>query len=189
MYEEPDEVIRAEPGPNEQLLWAGRPRQGIVFRSIDIFFIPFSLMWGGFAIFWEVSVLNTNAPWFAALWGVPFVLMGLYMILGRFWVDAWQRENTQYAVTSQRVIIRSGVFAQTVKSLNIDTITDLSLSERSNGSGTITFGAVPPFYGWYGTMQSPWMNNQMVPSFELASDARKVYDIVRTAQLAAKQLR
>jgi len=87
------------------------------------------------------------------------------------------------------VIIRSGVFAQTVKSLNIDTITDLSLSERSNGSGTITFGAVPPFYGWYGTMQSPWMNNQMVPSFELASDARKVYDIVRTAQLAAKQLR
>ncbi len=35
----------------EKLVWIGRPKKGIVFRSSDAFLIPYSLIWGGFAIF------------------------------------------------------------------------------------------------------------------------------------------
>ena len=178
--------IRSELDASEKLLWAGRPRQGLILRAADAFLIPFSIMWGGFAIFWEISVLAAGAPWFFAIWGVPFVLIGLYIMVGRFWMDAKQRAATVYAVTSERVIIVSGVFARQVKSLGIDTITDVSLTERTSGAGTITFGPVPPFYGWGGAGW-PGFGYQSVPSFELEADARRVFEIVRGAQRAAKQ--
>src|SRR5262249_50119634 len=97
-------------------------------------------MWGGFAIFWELTAINMGAPFFFALWGVPFVLVGLYIMFGRFLLDVRQRAATTYGVTSERVIIISGLFSRAIKSLNVATLTDLSLSERSNGGGTITFG-------------------------------------------------
>lgn len=184
---EPEDLIRGELGPGEKLLWAGRPRQGFVLRAADAFLIPFSLLWGGFAIFWEASVLASGAPWFFALWGIPFVLVGLYIMFGRFWVDARQRAAAAYAVTSERVVIVSGVFARRVKSLGIDTITDVSLTERGDGAGTITFGPVPPFYGRYGGAGWPGFGHQADPSFELAGEARQVYEIIRGAQQAAKR--
>ncbi|MFO0892355.1 MAG: PH domain-containing protein [Isosphaeraceae bacterium] len=183
---EPQDLILGELGKGEKLLWAGSPRQGFVLRAADALLIPFSIMWGGFAIFWEASVLASGAPWFFTLWGIPFVLVGLYIMLGRFWVDARQRAETAYAVTSERVVIVSGVFARRVQSLGIDTITDVSLTERGDGAGTITFGPVPPFYGWSGTAGWPGLGHQAVPSFELATDARQVYEIIRGAQRASR---
>jgi hypothetical protein len=123
---------------------------------------------------------------FFALFGIPFVLVGLHMIFGRFWLDARQRAATIYAVTSERVVIVSGVFTRRVKSLVIDTITDVSLTERRDGAGTITFGPVPTFYWWH-TGGWPGYADQAIPSFELAADARQVYEIIRAAQRSAKQ--
>ena len=187
MDQTPEDVIRRELGPGEELLWAGRPRRGFVLRASDVFVIPFSLMWGGFAIFWEATVILSDAPWFFTLWGVPFVLVGLYVMVGRFWTDARQREKTLFAVTSERVVIISGMFSRQVKSLSIDTLSDVTLTESADGSGVITFGPLPPWHGWYGGAYGQGFGQQSVPSFELAQEARRVYETVRAAQRAAKQ--
>lgn len=187
MDESAEDVIHNELGPGERMIWAGRPRLGLMLRRADAFLIPFSIMWGGFAIFWETMVLLNGAPWFFALWGIPFVLVGFYIMVGRFWVDARQRANTYYGVTSERVVIVSGLFSRGVKSLNIDTLTDVSLSERANGKGTITFGSLPPMYWWFGGANWPGSGQYAVPSFELPEQAREVYEIIRSAQRLAKQ--
>jgi hypothetical protein len=99
-YEELQPYLR----PQERVLWAGRPDPHVLFAPSDVFVVPFSLMWGGFAIFWEAGVLSSGAPAFFRLWGVPFVLMGLYMIFGRFIYKRRQKERTVYAVTDQRAL-------------------------------------------------------------------------------------
>ena len=92
-------------------------------------------------------MIASGAPLFMALWGVPFVLVGLYIMAGRFWVDAGQRAATVYAVTSERVVIVSGVVSRRVKSLSVDTLSDVSLTERASASSPMpfseTFGPTP----------------------------------------------
>jgi hypothetical protein len=147
--------------------------------------IPFSLLWCGFAIFWELSVLAQPGPSFFALFGVPFVLVGLYFVFGRFFVDSMARARTFYGLTSHRVIITSGLFSRTINSLPLRALHDISLRERADRSGTVMFGRPHPFASWYAGMQWPGMGQYEVPSFELIQDAKLVHDQVLQAQRAA----
>src|SRR5216684_1936911 len=80
-------VIQTQLASGERLVWEGQPAQGIVFRADDTFTIPFSLLWGTFAFFWEYSVLSTARPQlFFALCGIPFVAIGLHFLVGRFFL-------------------------------------------------------------------------------------------------------
>lgn len=171
--------IASNVDPGERVLWCGVPRQGVFLRPSDVFLIPFSLLWGGFAVFWEAAALRSG-PAFFALWGIPFVLVGLYMIFGRFFLDAAQRAHIAYAVTDRRVIIVSGIFNSQVKSLSLGTISDLSLSERSDGRGTITFGPVNPWSSWYGT--TSWPGTPTTPCFDSIPAAKTVFAAIQRAQ-------
>jgi hypothetical protein len=173
----PDE-IRRELAPLEQVLWSGRPKQGLVLRGSDAFQIPFSLLWCGFALFWETGVARTGNAFFM-LWGVPFVAIGLYMVFGRFFFDARQRARTFYAVTGQRVLIVSGVFARSIKSLDLKGLAALTLSEGRDGRGSIVFGPDAGMFG--GSSSWPGSRAQVAPRFDLIEDARRVHDIIRGA--------
>jgi len=151
-----------------------------------MFTIPFSLMWGGFAFFWEGSILQSDAPLFFALWGIPFVLMGMYLIFGRFFVEAKQRACTWYGVTNERIIIVSGLFGRKVKSLNLRTLTDLSFEEARNGEGSISFGCGSPFGNMFGGFTGwPGMEAFLGPRFEMIPNVKMVYEIIRSAQREA----
>lgn len=180
---QPSELVKRELAPGERVLWSGQPRQGVYLRGADIMLVPFSLMWGGFAIFWEYSVVTSNAPFFFRLWGLPFVGIGLYLIFGRFFVEAKQRASTYYAVTNQRLLIISGLFSRATKSRNLRTLSDLSLSEGNSNYGSIFFGGGSPFSSMYRGFSSwPGMGSQIGPHFDQIQSARSVYEIIRNAQ-------
>jgi Bacterial PH domain len=178
--DEPRSMLEAQLGPREKLLWAGRPPRGIMLCAIDAFLIPFSLMWGGFAFFWEYSVITEKAPVFFSLWGIPFVLVGLYVVIGRFLVDRKQREKTSYGITNERVLIVSGVFSQTVKSLNLRTLSDVTMTERGDGSGSIAFGPTHP-YSWWTQGMGGWPGVPVSPGFDRIPDVKGVYETLCSA--------
>jgi Bacterial PH domain len=169
--------VERELSAGERLLWKGRPRGGLRLRDSDRFQIPFSLLWGGFAIFWVYSALfavpaRNAAGWTAPIIGIPFVLIGLYMIIGRFFVDAKMREVTEYAVTNRRAIIVSRLFSTKTQSVDLKATPEITLDERADRSGTITFG----------TVQNYGRRRSVQPSFEMIEDARQVYNIIEQAR-------
>jgi hypothetical protein len=168
--------------PREKVLWSGQPRQGVMLRGSDTFLIPFSLLWGGFAVFWEYSVLTQGAPSFFALFGIPFVVIGIYFIVGRFYVEAKQREKTFYGVTSDRVLIISGLLQQKVKSLTLRTLSDISVTESRDGTGSISFGHSFPFVSLFGGMVWPGMEQFVGPRLDTINNPKQVYQLIREAQ-------
>lgn len=165
--------------PNENLLWTGKPKKGIIFRPSDIFLIPFSILWCSFAIFWFITVLTSGAPFFFALFGIVFVALGLNFVLGRFIIDAKQRANTIYGLTEHRVIIKSGLFTPSIKSLNIRTISDIQYEEKSDGSGTITIGPRNPMDNWGSGIN--W-ESRKTSALEFIPEVRKVYNTITEIQ-------
>lgn len=185
----PQNEIAQALSSGESLIWSGAPRRGVALRPGDAYMIPFSLLWGGFAIFWEANVLRMKGPntAFMSIWGIPFVLVGLYLIVGRFFVDARIRAKTFYGLTDRRAIIISGMFFRTINSLPLRTLTDISLQERSDRSGTILLGRPQPYSSWSSGMRWPGMRQYSAPAFEMIPDAKAVHDQLLEAQLAASR--
>jgi Bacterial PH domain len=149
------------------------------------YLIPFSLMWGGFAIFWEVTAISSRAPFFFWLWGIPFVAVGLYMIFGRILVARREAARTFYAITDRRVLVQSGAFRQTFTEFDLRDLPGSQLEERSDGSGTITLG---PVMGW----RAPpgWPLGGMfgrTPALEAVQGVGRVYQTLQDAKAAARE--
>ena len=154
-------------------------------RPFDVFVIPFSLMWTGFVVFWVYKVITSGAPLFFMLWGVPFMLFGLYLLFGRFIIDAKRRERTFYGVTDQRIIIISRWLSRRVETLTLRTLSDLSLREKRDKSGTITFGPSHPMsWMWYWCSFPPCCGMGHPTAFEMIENAKDVYNLIRDAQQA-----
>lgn len=130
--------------PGEAVLWKGKPEKGHLFTSQDVFMIPFSIMWCGFALFWEGTVLSTNAPFFFKLWGIPFVCMGLYLVFGRFIWTAYIRKRTAYVITNKKIIRIRGNKIDMLDGRNMPSV---HVTANKDGSGTIRFGQPTHYRG------------------------------------------
>jgi hypothetical protein len=166
----PESVMAIQPEltSGESILWADQPNPHVIFHKEDVFLIPFSLLWGGFAIFWEAGVSgfwggnqHDSRSWvFGMIWGIPFVLIGQYLIWGRFIYDAWLKKRTHYAVTSRRVIVVQTGWKRQMVSAFLDSLPALAKEGGGNGPGTLRFDQSSNsslFSGW--TNRSGGRNN------------------------------
>lgn len=175
----------------EVLLWHGQPPRGVIFRAYDIFFLPFSLVWTGFAIFWTLIVYLELAPAMIAsgkiapealpflIIGPVFVVIGLTITFGRFVIDSSRRTKTRYAVTNKRAIIQKVGRRAEIDSMPITR----GLRVKINGSqaGDIMFGE------GYGILSYlTWAPQSFGPPhpfiFERIKDVRTVYDLILEIQ-------
>lgn len=170
------ERLRLELGPGEHMLWSGRPRQGLFLRRDDWFWIPSSLVWNGVMVY-----VGSHAP--NVIFATPTILVGLYLLIGRFFADAALRRRTLYALTNERVwLIRDEWFRVTVKSLHLRSV-DLELDERPDGSGTLMLAVHG--VGWVVENALPIRGRYIPrPLFELSDSAAEVFRQISKARRA-----
>ena len=142
-YGETRVAIQGELGPDESLLWSGRPdpvRSSRGAYGCWIFAIP----WTGFTVFWMLGAAGLLFPGpkhgsvVFALFGMPFLLVGLAMLSAPYWAFR-SAKKTIYAVTSKRLIIMSEGPFRSVKSFYNEDIGSLERRERPDGTGDLVF--------------------------------------------------
>jgi len=185
MWIDPSSPISRILEPSEELLWTGQPRQGLLFQPSDLWLFPFAVLWFGFVAWLERSVPSADATdsyLFAHLFVALMILTGLYVCVTRFFVEAKIRARTFYAVTSQRILINSGLIWCRTKSLDLKSMHDPALTERRDGSGTIVLGPTVSLGGW---PQTQYWFFPSPPTLEMMPQVRTVYDLIIRTQQAA----
>jgi hypothetical protein len=174
--------------PGERLIWWGQPRQGFILRSADLYLIPFSIFWGGIAVFNMYFLGNTpNAPGFAILVQAILTIVAVYLVIGRFFYDAWRRSRLVYGLTDRRILLVSpgnrGSFA-------LESLSDIELDEARSGRGSITLGRrrFKKSLFWTSEMQewAAWAGRPVDPTLERIPEARGVFAAIREAQSAVR---
>jgi hypothetical protein len=184
------QVLQSELLPGETLLWSGQPSRRVIFHKEDAMLIPFSLMWGGFAIFWEIGASGgfsshihgpgNAAGWLFPLWGIPFIVIGQYLIWGRFLYAAWKKGRIFYGLTQKRVLILDSAWSRSLNAAYVDQIPVIEKTIRADGIGTLRFGYPPPQTGRRNTFSSSLdsLGTSGVPCFVDVENAESVYATV-----------
>ena len=122
----------------ENVLWQCSPYPGFILSFIEIYNTLFGLVVCGMAVHWNLVMWGGDDSSALKLLGVPFFVSGIYLLIGRFWVEKWHRQRFNYLVTNRRILIlKDGIIS---KSLDIKRLPKLKLYNQSNGRGTIIFG-------------------------------------------------
>jgi hypothetical protein len=132
----------------ESLYWTGTAdpgRAALGALPAAIFGIPFA----GFALFWITQAYHATSAMSKSshnaftsgfqvfpLFGVPFLLVGVGIILAPLWAFL-RGGSTVYAVTNERVMVITGTSTRSVKSFTPADILSVEHRERPDGSGDI----------------------------------------------------
>jgi hypothetical protein len=190
---EADSRLATELVPGERVMWRGSPEADRWFFRQDMVLVPFSLMWGGFAIFWETSVLLSrharNSIVFA-IWGVPFVIVGLYLIFGRLYARRRTRERTRYVLTDRRAIVLAPAWwggGERSSSIWLGSYPPVERQRHRDGTGTLWIGPLAPGQRWLGG-ETAWPFMRMIGTSALTfadvPDVDRIYALIR-GQLSA----
>ena len=143
-------------------------------------------MWAGIAVVWEIAVaFDPRAPFLLRFWGLPFIAMGTYLLIGRFLWDIQRRRHTVYGVTDRRIVIMSGVRSSKVTTFALRSIPAITLAAEEDGSGDVVLAASDARHVAIGGLVPK--GRVVPPMLEFLPDAHMVYDIIRRAQQRANR--
>jgi hypothetical protein len=174
--------VRNELRDGERLLWVGQPRPGRFARQAGCV-VLFAIPWTAFAIFWMANALFPGAggqgqgggalDWCFALFGLPFVLIGLLLLSSPYWVIR-HAKRTCYALTDRRAILRKpGLLGGIeVRSYGPAELTKLHRVDYSDGVGDLVFEEVKVGADGDGTQRH---------GFLAIDNVRKVEELLRKA--------
>ena len=116
----------------EKVLWTGCPKQGILFSLRDLFRIPLGIFNAAITILVVYSLLTHDYQILVSC--IVYVILGYAYVLGRLLPERKRRAETQYEITSDRIIVRRrpNFFADAVTSYSLNTVSYTHLTLPTN---------------------------------------------------------
>jgi hypothetical protein len=167
-----DTAIAAQLAPGERLIWSGKPKGGFCLSSQDLALIPIGLIWCGFSFYSEWNAVTRHYPLMIQLGYIPFVLAGIYLLVGRFFAEVLRRSTTFYGMTEDRILIVTNLIFKKLESVSLRVLGQISLSERKDGSGSILLGPVR-----YSTPGEDRVRYNP-PTLDSIQEVRRVYELL-----------
>lgn len=179
--------VRLRPG--EEMLWAGRARQGVLLHSYDVLGLAAVLAGATVGVF-QAFILTGGEDVLillgaVALFSAP-LLLGVVAFIARPVVDARKRARIVFVFTSERLVTVDDAL---VTWHEIRSIKNLTL-RVSGAGGTIYLGRVPTVSDvgifllgsvkrWLGADDD---SDTMPAAFELGPEAREVHVLIQSAR-------
>ncbi len=168
--------------PEERILWQGQPAAGLRWQDLLDKRTPFGLVFAGFAVFWMVQAASASGV-FMALFGLPFLAVGLNMAIGGPLRDARRRSATFYSLTDRAAFVATrGTGARKLDRYPLGPGFRPTLEDGDPGSVWFATSQADARRGWRGTGSA--RSYDLVPvgqqriGFEQISDARMVYGLM-----------
>ncbi len=127
--------------PGEHVLWQDRPVPGLTFAGAQPMVIAVGLIFIAFSLFWMAmvtSMIGTTLGVIALfpLFGLPFLLIGLWTGGGSLLWAAWLRRYTTYTLTNRRAMIASDLpyLGRRLQSWPIDATSRIDLDDGDPGN-------------------------------------------------------
>jgi hypothetical protein len=138
-------LVDAELAKGDRIAWIGQPIPSLL-ASTAIPNVLIGIPFTAFALFWIAGASGFRWPGFArpsallVLWGIPFVLVGLWMLTSPYWMYR-KALRTVYAITDRRaLIIEAGFWGRVqVRSFEPWSLAILARTQRADGSGNLVF--------------------------------------------------
>ena len=169
--------------PGEELVWAGRPRQGVVIRRRDPITIAVVVLFGliYFSVVGGSLFEDPTVP--ELIFHLLVLGCVVYFAVGSFFLDSFYRSRLYYALTDKRAIILETMIVREAKSLLKSDFFLARLKESEDGRGTIRLDsptqAVNSMMLGMGRTHAAFGHP---PMFYEIENAQAVYDLIKQAK-------
>ncbi|MBA4385674.1 MAG: hypothetical protein C0410_13125 [Anaerolinea sp.] len=180
--------------PDEKLIWCGKPFPGYLFDRKDIgYFVPSRT----FILLIPVLLIINNQTELTLLEiGIIIIILSiigipvLISLSNKLVIEPSKRRNKAYAITNQRIMIKSNEIKSKTRSIDLESIQKINVHLYRNGKGTIYFG---------NGIEESWVDKDIVtkfyfskhkndePKLELVNDASNVFNLINKLQWKKKK--
>jgi hypothetical protein len=143
---DPQELLSSFLLPNETLLWSGQPMQGVIWTVENVAILIASVLIFPVAgiVFAIMCIQNGNTDSVIFLCSGAWLLLGGIAIHSQIYPDNWERTNTFYGITADRIMICKNAMKPAVLSINFKSLKQVRLVQLGHGTGYILLGPNMP---------------------------------------------
>ncbi len=175
--------IRNALNADERLLWHGKPRTDFLFVPYDRWAIAALGLFLSVGVALFVLISSKLGFNLTSMFVLIIMLIPLILFAARFPLDLMKRRNTDYFVTNKRVAIKTDTMLDrkiTSKKYNEKFI--MTPIDAPNGSTTIYFGSMSPFWDYFYPPNYPLMDMFQPPAFMFIDNAVEVMNTIIDAK-------